>query len=244
MGLRTVRLETPTVVEGDHAYEKWGLPEKTDLYPVLQPLGTELNPSGGEVPLKAAVESYALVQPPQVEHLPADRNIPLQSQILASDNGQAFYEPIREFHPFEANLLAHITAASEAQLPAGFLDTLFAPVEISISGNLLRRIFPPEKVVGMNYASRYWEESRVRLPGFERRKKAKEGEKQIRPIHRGQLANKQVGFSRHKPSFWDLVFVLLQPPLTLSIPETLALPHDLYPYQIKGVEFLLSNEHA
>ena len=47
-----------------------------------------------------------------------------------------------------------------------------------------------------------------------------------------------------KPSFWDLLFAVLQPPLTLAHIDNLFLPHPLYPYQIPGVEFLLNNEHA
>jgi hypothetical protein len=247
-GLRTVRIEAPEVVQDqvfkNDLYLQLGLLDKLDEHPFLQPADTDLRPHGSELPLKCAVEQYELFQPTHIVHLPPDRNIPLNSQIIGSYGKGALFEGICEFQSYDENLLVCLIPAYDAFLPDGFLEGLISPIEIEISENKLKLIYPPEKVLGMNYASRYWVETRIHLPGFEPRKKIKEGEKQVRPIHRGQLANKKLGIPRYKPSFWDLVFVLLQPPLILSIPESLALPHDLYPYQIKGVEFLLSNENA
>jgi SNF2 family DNA or RNA helicase len=46
------------------------------------------------------------------------------------------------------------------------------------------------------------------------------------------------------PSFWDLLYAVLQPPLTLEHFENLPLPHDLFPYQPAGIDFLMKNECA
>jgi len=47
-----------------------------------------------------------------------------------------------------------------------------------------------------------------------------------------------------KPTYWDLILPLLQPPLVFQDTENLFLPHDLYPYQPAGIEFLMNNESA
>jgi superfamily II DNA or RNA helicase len=48
---------------------------------------------------------------------------------------------------------------------------------------------------------------------------------------------------RHQ-NIWDLIFPLLQPPLTLEVTEQFDLYQPLYGYQQKGVEFLIENTSA
>jgi superfamily II DNA or RNA helicase len=45
-------------------------------------------------------------------------------------------------------------------------------------------------------------------------------------------------------NFWDLLFPLLQPPLTLEVSEEFDLYQPLYGYQQKGIEFLIENTSA
>jgi superfamily II DNA or RNA helicase len=237
-------IDAPEVVDDGNAYDLMGLSEGTDQYPILQPPELEPDMMDGSLPMRTLVEEHPLIQSASINELPADKTIPLQCQAVDLIEGKSIFDTLLEFQPDEDQLLTQLTVVGIDKLPDDFLDKLVDPFEIVIGKNILRRIYPPEKVMGMNYASRYWEETKVQLPGFERRRKVKKGEKPIRSIQRGQLGNKPVGYSRHMPTFWDLIFILLQPPLLLEIPESLALPHDLYPYQVKGVEFLISNEHA
>ena len=244
INLHTVSIDAPEVLQDEDLYHQLGLSGESDKYPFLQPVYTDPNLHGSELPLKCSVEQYELIQPTRIDYIHQVSNIPIYSQIIGSDGKDELFEGICEFQPYYDNLLVCIIPAYDALLPDDFLEDLINPFEIEISEDILNLIYPPEKVLGMNYSNRYWEETPIHLPGFEPRKKTKEGEKNIRPIHREQMAAKNVGFAVYKPSIWDLLFVLLQPPLILSIPESLPLPHDLYPYQIKGVEFLISNEHA
>ena len=46
------------------------------------------------------------------------------------------------------------------------------------------------------------------------------------------------------PSFWDIIFPILQPPLDLGSAEPIFLPRRLYPFQQPGVEFLLEHPSA
>lgn len=239
-----VRIDPPELELDDASKILWGYTGWTDQFPVIVAYEQKSISDSVELPLKSSVDQYELLSTCQAEYIPPETNVPLQSQIFQSNGADILFEPFSELQSYKADLFIDITPATEVNLPDNFFEDLTFPVNIEITDNLLKLIFPPEKVVGMNYASRYWEESRIYLPGFERRKQKAGTEKPVRPIHRGDLAQKQIGFSRQVPNFWDLVFVLLQPPLNLSIPENLALPSDLYPYQIKGVEFLLANKHA
>jgi superfamily II DNA or RNA helicase len=49
---------------------------------------------------------------------------------------------------------------------------------------------------------------------------------------------------RNLLSIWDLVFPILQPPLSLGLSGSTTLPHDLYPYQNDGVKFLAERDSA
>jgi superfamily II DNA or RNA helicase len=244
LSARSVLIDAPEVFDDGDTYYDWGLTGGTEEYPFLQPPKLEVDAIDESLPLRSYIEEHSLIQPITIEELPAEKTVPLQGQIIDYIDRKPIFETLFEFQAFEENLLTYLTQFEIDRLPEGFLDEFIEPFVIQIERNKLRRIYPPDKVMGMNYASRYWEETKVHLPGFERRRKVKKRGKSIRSIQRGQLGKKQVGYSKHTPSFWDLIFILLQPPLLLDVPESLALPHDLYPYQVKGIEFLISNDHA
>lgn len=241
---RTFLIDAPEIVDADSVKDLWGVTDFPDQFPFFQSPEIEIDTGDGSLPMKTLVDEHPLVQPADIIEIPPEKAIPLQCYPEEFQDGKPIFETFAGIPTNEDQFLTPLKDVGVDYLPDDFLDKLIDPFEIEIGKNLLRRIFPPKKVMGMNYASRYWEETKVKLPGFERRRKVKKGEKPIRSIQRGQLGNQQVGHSRHSPTFWDLIFILLQPPLLLEIPESLALPHDLYPYQVKGVEFLLSNEHA
>jgi len=49
---------------------------------------------------------------------------------------------------------------------------------------------------------------------------------------------------KSRPSFWDIIFPVLQPPLDLGSAEPIFLPYPLYPFQYPGVEFLREHPSA
>lgn len=101
------------------------------------------------------------------------------------------------------------------------------------------------RVFGMNYKNRIWREIRLKSDesiNFKRDKKIASFTKSyIEPEHIQNSSNKP---KPKAPSFWDLVYALLQPPLILKQIENLFLPHDLYPFQKTGIQFLIDNESA
>jgi len=49
---------------------------------------------------------------------------------------------------------------------------------------------------------------------------------------------------RSLPSFWDIIFPILQPPLEIDSSESIFLPYPLYPFQRPGVTFLFEHPSA
>ena len=101
------------------------------------------------------------------------------------------------------------------------------------------------RVFGMNYKNRIWREIILKSDEPTRFKR----EKKITPFTKSyidpeQIQNKSRKPKPEEPSFWDMVYALLQPPLILEQIENLFLPHDLYPFQKPGIEFLMENESA
>lgn len=101
-------------------------------------------------------------------------------------------------------------------------------------------------IFGMNYADKHWQ--KITIPksdnAFEQKLEKSKGQKRegafVEPKKRGRKPNVE----RRMPSIWDLLFAVLQPPLTLEQSENLLLPNSLYPYQRQGIKFLMDNEHA
>lgn len=126
---------------------------------------------------------------------------------------------------------------------AGDLELLVGAEQVQVSENLLTRIDVPQTISGMNYADRYW--TTVTLPSIvDGRKAVARSRVPIRPKEPAQNGSSRAQRGRQTSQFWDLIFVLLQPPIELEVPDSLQLPHDLYPYQIHGVKFLTSNKNA
>lgn len=115
-------------------------------------------------------------------------------------------------------------------------------VHHKVSENLLKPIKPPSKIIGRNYASRYWQVSSLLRERYRKRISPKNTGNL--PVYQEHIEQKQSINTKKEPIIWDLIFVLLQPPLSFGKTDNLLLPHELYPYQVKGVEFLINNEQA
>lgn len=99
------------------------------------------------------------------------------------------------------------------------------------------------RVFGMNYQSRIWRE--VSLLKDEPKHIKKQGKRPFTKSYTLPEREFSSGKSKPKgPSFWDLIYALLQPPLILDTVENLYLPYPLEPYQITGIQFLMNNENA
>lgn len=125
----------------------------------------------------------------------------------------------------------------------GDLNLLGDIQQVQVSDNLLVRLDRPRTISGMNYADRYW--TTVTLPSVvDGRKPTARSRNPVRPKAAAQNGASRAHRGRQTSGLWDLIFVLLQPPIELDAPDNLQLPHDLYAYQITGVKFLTSNKHA
>jgi hypothetical protein len=100
------------------------------------------------------------------------------------------------------------------------------------------------RVFGMNYKHRIWREITRMTEEPIRPKLSKMNsftKSYLEPETQLGSSNK---IKQYAPSFWDLVYALLQPPLAIEQLENLYLPHDLYPFQKTGIQFLMDNESA
>lgn len=123
----------------------------------------------------------------------------------------------------------------------GFHAPLIIEIQSSLENIEAIRIF------GMNYKHRIWQEIKLSLDDepikIKREKKLQAFSKSyIEPEHLAVSAKSKP--KAKAPSFWDLIYPILQPPLILEQIENLFLPHDLYSFQKVGIEFLMGNESA
>jgi hypothetical protein len=115
---------------------------------------------------------------------------------------------------------------------------------LTISDNLFA-VFDSVKIMGMNYRDRIWRQIHI----SDERAETKIRKKHTSPLPKAYLETVDAeSTGKHKPtlrspSFWDLLYAVLQPPLTLESSDPL-LAHDLYPYQPLGINFLMQNESA
>lgn len=101
-------------------------------------------------------------------------------------------------------------------------------------------------IFGMNYADKHWR--KIAMPKndnapdekLEKPKGQKRGDSFAEPKKRGRKSKVE----QPMPSIWDLLFAVLQPPLTFGQSENLLLPNSPYPYQWQGIKFLMDNDHA
>ncbi len=125
---------------------------------------------------------------------------------------------------------------------------------IKVSSDLLKLFFINYiEVYGKNYSDKYWEKTRIEVNYSRKVRKSYEYElekivstdnppKQETPGNHNKKEFENL--NRNSYSFWDLIFIILQPPLQLELSHPTLIPHKLYSYQIIGVEFLLKNDHA
>lgn len=114
------------------------------------------------------------------------------------------------------------------------------PVSFGDLGSLKISLF------GMNYADKHWR--KIAIPkddnAPESNLKKSKGQKRedtfVEPKKRGRKSKAE----QPMPTIWDLLFAVLQPPLTFGQSENLLLPNSPYPYQWQGIKFLMDNEHA
>lgn len=101
-------------------------------------------------------------------------------------------------------------------------------------------------IFGMNYADKHWR--KIAMPKddnapeqkLEKSKGQKREDAFVEPKKRGRKSK----IEQPMPSIWDLLFAVLQPPLTFGQSENLFLPNSPYPYQWQGIKFLMDNDHA
>jgi len=107
------------------------------------------------------------------------------------------------------------------------------------------RVLPVGTVLGMNYRDRHWHQ--LPLPAKESQDRRSRGTKPFAKSYL-RVADLEVPRRGKKntrgPSFWDLLYPILLPPLTIEKLKSLYLPHDLYKYQPAGIDFLMRNESA
>lgn len=130
------------------------------------------------------------------------------------------------------------------------VDVLDAQIETAI--NILRVPFEELtlnklSIWGMNYADKHWRKIAMSKDDNSLEPKLKKSKGQKRgntsfdePKRRGRKSK----IEQPQPSIWDLLFAVLQPPLTFGQSENLLLPNSPYPYQWQGIKFLMDNDHA
>ncbi len=124
------------------------------------------------------------------------------------------------------------------------IELLIAKDIVNVSDNLLEVLLTVENIAGRLYADRYWKvERNPEYPNTARTKK-QINQRVIYSKNPNEKGKQRTSKPGYKPGFWDLIFVLLQPPLTFSKNDNQFLPHELFPYQPIGINFLMSNQHA
>jgi len=184
-------------------------------------LSYDINPANGMYQL--SLDNEAIVQAPLIQQVVPDFDF-----LVEEDNG------------FDLTISPIVQILESS----AFFEIQFIEVT-KVSDNLLKPI-RIEKILGMNYSNRHWQVTKLFDNNIHHQDKTnKAQQKQERRMTelepQGRLSKKN---NKKQPSFWDLIFVVLQPPITLAQIENLFLPHSLYPYQVHGIEFLLKNNHA
>lgn len=201
-----------------------------------------------KVPLKSHLIDYKLLDTQDFEYSVGSNLIPLTYENLVSistkESISYHFDLIQEVVLVTDNLFEGKEILPAESFPAEF-RTLSDILEIKISGNLFQSIRHPDKVMGMNYSDRHWKVEKVPTPSQEkptRRPQKETGD--LKPLNLNDVHKSQGRKTRDQPSIWDMIFVLLQPPLTFEKTDDLFLPSPLRPYQCIGVQFLMDNQHA
>jgi len=172
----------------------------------------------------------------------SDDFLPLLLEIAQPETSRTTYLFGLHTLPQDGHLSATVIKADRVPLTVQQFAIDPLPSQLAISKNRLR-VLGNVTVMGMNYRDRIWRQ--LHLP--ESKKPAVRKEGGTKPLSNIDIeAEERKGRKSNPkpPSFWDLLFIILQPPLVLEQLENLFLPHELRSYQPAGVEFLMRNESA
>lgn len=171
---------------------------------------------------------------PQPNYDVASTVIPVKSNILAID----------------VNLSTQMSFYSiGVEFPSVRVDILNSQVETAI--NIFRVPFEELtlnklSIFGMNYADKHWR--KIAMPkddnSLEPKLEKSKGQKREATFAEPKKRGRKSKIEQPMPSIWDLLFAVLQPPLTFGQSENLLLPNSPYPYQWQGIKFLMDNDHA
>ncbi len=170
---------------------------------------------------------------PQPSYDVASSAIPLRSYISTIN-----INPSSTMELFGLNV---VIAPIDVELVDSRIDTEVKVFRIPFTALAIEKL----NIFGMNYADKHWH--KIAMPKDDNAPQAKEKSKEqkregdfVEPKKRGRKSKNP----QPPPSIWDLLFAVLQPPLSFGQSENLLLPSSPYPYQWQGIKFLMDNEHA
>ncbi len=171
---------------------------------------------------------------PQPLYDVASRAIPLKSYISILDVNPSTQMELHNisvgFQPTRNNLLDFLIQPSIKVFRVPFTELTLDKLSI----------------FGMNYADKHWRKIALPENNSLSQKKPEKSKEQKKGDSFNQLKKRgrKPKIEQHLPSIWDLLFAVLQPPLTLGDRENLLLPDEIRDYQWQGIKFLIENEHA
>ncbi len=211
-----------------------------NFHPPLQPLGL-------------ADDSYPLINSPAIfrvknglmAHSPLSPNLLFEIPSAESLTREPF-----QFHrthlsnlkvQFDEPLTSEdlVESLTPAQVSRNLISRLLFEnaEEVGISENLFRPLLP-QGARGKNYRKKA--EAQPSLFGSVRPKTDGFAKAYSRQKGMGTSASYQT----QSLSFWDLLLPVLMPPVNTKFGRQFELPHTLYKFQPKGIEFLVKNESA
>lgn len=170
--------------------------------------------------------------------------LPLQLEFSQPEATRATYSFGLDIISQDTYLSPRVIEAERFPLATLLYNITALLSSLVVSSNLVQ-FLATARVFGMNYRDRILRE--LRPPESEESIIQKTGG--TKPLSKSYTEPETEQRRGRKPkpkppSFWDLLYAILQPPLTLEHFENLALPHDLFPYQPAGIDFLMKNESA
>lgn len=170
---------------------------------------------------------------------------------------QPNYDVASTVIPVKSNILSvNVNPSTQMSLyrigvefPSVRVDILDSRVETAI--NIFRVPFEELtlnklSIFGMNYADKHWQ--KIAVPkddnSLELKSEKSKGQKREAIFAEPKKRGRKSKIEQPMPSIWDLLFAVLQPPLTFGQSENLLLPNSPYPYQWQGIKFLMDNDHA
>lgn len=151
-----------------------------------------------ELPLRSEVEAFNMLKEAYPDSLPESYKIPLVLDVYEPETfytesdveieEQIWHESINPAWTKSEIFFFTLSDIVEIVLLNEFLMK-DEQIKLTVSENLLQPIQPPSKIIGMNYASRYWEVTRVSREKYRQGSSPKKPA--IRPIHREQIGQKK-----------------------------------------------------